>query len=178
MIGQYKRDLTVVPYRYGWPALFEQEAERLRQALGDKALRIEHIGSTSVPGLAAKPIIDILVAVVSLAQAEASIPDLEVLGYQHRSHDAIPERLFLAKESAPEHRTHHLSLAEPESGFWENHLAFRDYLRVHDELAAEYVELKQRLAVEFARTGELDRDGKTEFVARVLQLAEREGTND
>jgi GrpB-like predicted nucleotidyltransferase (UPF0157 family) len=122
----------------------------------------------------AKPIIDITVAVVSLAQAAELVPVLESLGYEHRAHDIIPERLFLVRESSPEHRTHHLNLTAHGSGFWKDHLAFRDYLRAHDQIAAEYAELKQRLAETYARTGELDPEGKSAFVAKVLALAEKE----
>lgn len=175
VIGQYKRDLSLVPYQSGWPELFEREAQRLQVALGEKALRIEHIGSTSIPGLAAKPIIDIMVAVPSLAQAGDLIPALEALGYQYKPLDTIPERIFFARERKPEHRTHHLSLAESGSGYWRKQLAFRDYLRTHAEMAAEYVVLKEDLAAEYTRTQVLDREAKTEFVVKVLQLAEQEG---
>ncbi|MGD8585704.1 MAG: GrpB family protein [Chloroflexota bacterium] len=173
MIGQYKRDLSVVPYRDAWPMLFEQEANLLRSALGEKALRIEHIGNTSIPGLAAKPIIDIMVAVASYAQSMGLIPVVEALGYQFKPHDTIPERLFFSKEREPEIRTHHLNLTERSSGFWKDQLAFRDYLRTHERLAAEYVELKEQLAAEYARTGELPREGKTAFVTYVLALARK-----
>jgi GrpB-like predicted nucleotidyltransferase (UPF0157 family) len=178
MIGQYKRDLTIVAYRPEWPALFKREATYLRRALGTKALQIEHIGSTSVPGLAAKPIVDMVVAVTSYAQAMALIPSLEEVGYLYRPHDIIPDRLFLAKERAAEIRTHHLSLTEPDSGYWQKHLAFRDYLRSHDQVAAEYVNLKRQLAEEYARTGVLPSEGKTAFVAQVLELARQEGMYD
>ncbi len=174
MIGQHKRDLTIVPYRSAWPELFEQEAQVLRDALGKKALRIEHIGSTSIPGMSAKPIIDIMVAIVSYARSMALLPLVEALGYQFKPHDTIPERLFFSKEREPEIRTHHLSLAEPGSRYWKRHLAFRDYLRHHDQIAAEYIELKKQLATEYARTGILPREGKTAFVARVLALAGQE----
>ena len=177
MIGQYKRNIAVVPYRSGWVDLFQQEADLLRRALGEKALRIEHIGSTSIPGMVAKPIIDIMVAIDSLVQATELIPVLEALGYEYKPHDIIPERLFFAKETPPEFRTHHLNLAQQDSGFWKNQLAFRDYLRAHKEMAAEYGQLKRRLAEEYARTHQLDLDGKTEFVTRVLELAEKEVTS-
>lgn len=174
MIGQHKRDIKIVAYRRAWPALFEQEANLLRGALGEKALRIEHIGSTSIPGLAAKPIIDLMVAVASYPRSMGLIPIVEALGYQFKPHDTIPGRLFFAKEREPEIRTHHLNLTERGSGFWKRQLAFRDTLRTHDQLAAEYVELKRQLAVEHARTGVLPREGKTAFVTRVLALAESE----
>jgi GrpB-like predicted nucleotidyltransferase (UPF0157 family) len=174
VLGQHKRDISAGPYQSGWKELYEQEAECLRRALGNKALRIEHIGSTSVPGMVSKPILDIMVAVVSLTRATELIPAIEALGYQHKPHDTIPERVFFAKEHPPENRTHHLNLAELGSGFWKDQLAFRDYLRAHDQIAAEYADLKKRLAAAYARTGELDRDGKSEFVGRVLALAAQE----
>lgn len=174
IIGQHKRDLSIVPYRSGWVELFDREANLLRVALGSKALCIEHCGSTSIPGMAAKPIIDIMVAVFSLPQAAGLIPMVESLGYIYRPDDTIPERIFFAKESAPEVRTHHLNLVQQDSGFWVNQLAFRDYLQAHDQMAAAYVDLKVRLAEKAARTGEIDREGKTAFIAGVLALAKDE----
>lgn len=174
MLGQHKRDFTIVPYQRGWKDLFEREADLLHSALGEKALRIEHIGSTAIPGMLAKPIIDIMVAVVSLAEAAKLIPVVESLGYEYKPHDTIPERIFFAKESSPEHRTHHLNLTALGSGFWTNQLAFRDYLRAHDEIAAEYVDLKKRIDEQYAQAHQLDREAKSEFVAQVLELAEKE----
>lgn len=171
MIGQHKRNLNLVPYQPGWVDLYEKEAGLLRRALGEKLLRIEHIGSTSI-GIPAKPIIDIMVAVASIEQAMELIPTVEVLGYIFRPHDILPERKFFVRESTPEIRTHHLNLTAMGSNFWKNHLAFRDYLRKHPDMAAEYVELKQRLAEEYAKTNQLDPDGKTAFVKKVLKLAE------
>jgi GrpB-like predicted nucleotidyltransferase (UPF0157 family) len=176
MLGQYKRNIAVVPYQSGWKELFEREADLLRSALGKNALCIEHIGSTSIPGMASKPILDIMVmvAVVSLTQATELIPVIEALGYEFKSHDTILDRMFFVKEHPPENRTHSLSLVTQGSGFWKDHLAFRDYLRAHDQIAAEYADLKKRLAEEYARTNYIDPDGKSEFVARVLELAEKE----
>ena len=174
MLGQHKRDFTIVPYQHGWNDLFEREADLLHSALGEKALRIEHIGSTAIPGILAKPIIDIMVAVVSLAEAAELIPVVESLGYEYKPHDTIPERIYFAKESSPEHRTHHLNLTALGSGFWTNQLVFRDYLRAHDEITVEYGELKKRIAEQYAQTHQLDREAKSEFVARVLELAEKE----
>jgi GrpB-like predicted nucleotidyltransferase (UPF0157 family) len=174
MLGQHKTNIAVVPYQSGWRELFEREADLLHCALGEKALRIDHIGSTAIPGMVAKPIIDIMVAVVSLTQATELIPVVEALGYEYRAHDIIPERMFFVKEHSPKYRTHHLNLTPQQSGFWKDQLAFRDYLRAHDQIAAEYGDLKKRLAELYAHTHQLDPDGKSEFVARVLELAEKE----
>ena len=174
MLGQHKANIAVVPYQSGWKDLYEREADLLYSTLGAKALRIEHIGSTAIPGMDAKPIIDIMVAVVSLTQATELIPVVEALGYEYRTRDTIPERLFFAKERTPEYRTHHLNITQQESEFWVNQIAFRDYLRVHEQVAAEYGDLKKHLAKVYSHTHELDRDGKTEFVDRVLELAKEE----
>jgi len=171
MIGQHKRNLNPVPYQSGWKALYEREAELLLRALGENVLGIEHVGSTSIPGIEAKPVIDIMVAVESLQRATELVPEVEALGYIFRPNDTIPERRFFARESAPDVRTHHLNLTQLGSVFWVNQLAFRDYLRTHADMAAEYVKLKKHLAAEYERTKQLDRDGKTAFVTRVLALA-------
>jgi len=171
MLGQHKANLDIVPYQSTWKEYFEQEARLFRRTLRKKALHVQHHGSTSIPGMMAKPILDILVAVESLDDASSLIPLLESTGYIYRSHNTIPERLFFAKESAPQIRTHHLSLTEFESRFWRNQLAFRDYLRTHKRIAAEYIELKKQLAEYYARTNHLDREWKTDFVNKVLALA-------
>jgi GrpB-like predicted nucleotidyltransferase (UPF0157 family) len=176
MIGQHKRDFTVVPYQSSWKDEFQRDADLLQRALGEKALRIEHVGSTAVPGIAAKAIIDMMVTVVSLTQAKELIPVLESLGYGYRPNDTVPERMFFHKEIIPERRTHHLNLASQDSNFWKNELAFRDYLRCHAQAASEYVDLKRNLAESYARTHQIDRDGKTEFVTRILELARKEGS--
>jgi GrpB-like predicted nucleotidyltransferase (UPF0157 family) len=176
MIGQHKRNLNPVPYSREWKVIFEQEAELLRYTLRENALQIEHIGSTSIPGVDAKPVIDIMVAVNSLKKAAELIPVLEKIGYEYRSPDPVPERMFFAKENKPDHRTHHLNLTEKGSGFWRNQILFRDYLRDHSQIAAEYVDLKVQLAKRYAQTGILDREGKTDFVMKVLALAKKESS--
>ena len=115
-----------------------------------------------------------MVAIESLPHAVKHIPELEACGYLYRPHDTIPERMFFAKEPIPEFRTHHLNLTELGSGFWVNQIAFRDYLRVHEDIAEAYVNLKLYLAEKYARTQVLDIDGKTAFVSQVLKLAKKE----
>jgi len=141
---------------------------------GGKALRIEHIGSTSIHGMASKPILDIVLVVVSLTQATELIPVVETLGYEYYALDTIPERMFFVKEDPPENRTHHLNLTKQGSVFWKNTFAFRDYSQAHDQIGTEYTDLKKCLAEKYAQTHQLDPDGKPEFVARVLELAEKE----
>jgi GrpB-like predicted nucleotidyltransferase (UPF0157 family)/SAM-dependent methyltransferase len=175
ILGQHKRDISMVPYQPGWVEIYDRESGILKEALGDKAMRIEHIGNTSISGMIAKPVVDIMLAVSSLPQAVELVPLLESLGYLYRAHDTVPERLFFAKESSPEVRTHHLNLTELCSGFWINQLTFRDYLRTHDHIAVEYGELKQDIAARYAQPKVLNPESKTPFVTRVLALAEKGG---
>jgi GrpB-like predicted nucleotidyltransferase (UPF0157 family) len=174
MIGQHKRDFTIHPYQSSWKDQFEQEANILQHTLGKLVLRIEHIGSTAVPGIHAKAIIDIMVAVKSLNKAIQLIPLLESLGYVYRPIDTVPEGMYFRKGQIQQYRTHHLNLVEHESRFWKNQLAFRDYLCGHAHIAAEYVELKRQIAEEFTRTHEIDPHAKTAFVTKVLEMADQE----
>lgn len=174
MLGQHKRNFELAPYQSEWIHHFNREAELLRSVLGRKALIIEHVGSTSIPGMAAKSIIDILVTVPSLIRSSKLILGLDSIGYTYKPFDTIPERLFFAKESFPEFRTHHLNLTKSESSFKKNQLLFRDYLRKNDQTASEYILLKNRLAEYYARTNHVDRDWKSDFVAKVLEMAKED----
>jgi GrpB-like predicted nucleotidyltransferase (UPF0157 family) len=110
MIGQHKRVFDLSPYQHVWADYFMQEAERVGSALEDKAIQIEHIGSTSIPCMPAKPINDIMVAVVKLTPTSDFIVPLDAPGYMYRPFDTVIGRLFFAREILPEIRTHHLSL--------------------------------------------------------------------
>ncbi len=105
MIGQNKRDFKLVPYQNEWVDLFNQEAELLKSVLGENALLIEHVGSTSIPGMPAKAIIDIMVAVPTLIRSSALILGLDSIGFTYKPFDTIPERMFFGKEIQPEIRT-------------------------------------------------------------------------
>jgi len=171
MIGQHKRVFKLTPYKRVWADQFDQEADRIRSALGDKAQRIEHIGSTSIQGVAAKPIIDIMVAVEELAQSSDLIVPLDQIGYVYRPLDTIAGRMFFAREIRQDIRTHHLSLTQNGSDYWVNHLLFRDQLREDDEVASDYVQLKKDFGEYYARTNHLDTEWKSAFVAQVLEMA-------
>jgi GrpB-like predicted nucleotidyltransferase (UPF0157 family) len=148
--------VVIVPYDPSWPGRFARLGSALRNALGETALRIEHIGSTAVPGLAAKPVIDIQVSVASLEPLEAYRIPLERLGYCfHANNPDLTKRFF--REPPGERRTH---VHVREIGSWSEQLAllFRDYLRAHPADAARYAELKYRLAAAYGR----DREGYTE----------------
>src|SRR5260221_13827892 len=129
--------IVVADYNPAWPAMFERERANLHAALGSLVVRIEHVGSTAVPGLAAKPIIDLLVGVRSLTQARCrGIESLQDLGYTYlpEYQSWLPDELFFRK-GIPGPWTHHAHLMEPFNPGWERRLLFRDYLRAHREAA-------------------------------------------
>jgi GrpB-like predicted nucleotidyltransferase (UPF0157 family) len=167
VLGLDRTRVVVVPYDPCWPALFEQEAGRLRAAVGDDILSIEHVGSTSIPGMDAKPILDLMAAVPSLAAAWDLLPSMRELGYEQRPDPEIPERLYLVRGPATR-RTHHLSLAEPGSAFWRNQLRFRDLLRADQALAREYARLKRALAARHAGDRPAYAAAKAPFITALL----------
>ena len=174
MIGQHKRDFELVPYNREWVDHYNREAEILKSVLGDTALQIEHVGSTSIPGMPAKAIIDIMVAVPTLIRSSNLLLGLDCIGYTYKPFDTIPDRMYFAKEIEPEIRTHHLNLAIKGTGFWNNQLMFRDYLRANDELANEYIQVKKSFAEHYERTNHVDVEWKSDFVAKALRLAKDE----
>ncbi len=173
--------IEIVPYDPRWPSAFEDEARRLRAALGPLALRIDHHGSTSVPGLAAKPIIDIQISVAALQPLDAYGAPLSRAGYRHFPHadDAVCP-FFYRPERWP--HTHHVHVVQAGSEEERRTLAFRDYLRAHPDTAGEYEQLKARLAAEWGGGDPESRDayarGKTDFVERVVTAAFAEGYPD
>ncbi len=136
--------VLVVPYNPQWPELFESEARLLRSALPQISFLAHHIGSTSVPGLMAKPIIDILLEVDNLVDLDAYSTSMEQIGYEVMGEYGIAGRRYFRKGG--HNRTHHLHAFQKGDVHIERHLAFRDYLRAHDEIAKEYGNLKQTIA--------------------------------
>jgi GrpB-like predicted nucleotidyltransferase (UPF0157 family) len=176
MIGLAKDTVQVVPWQPGWADSFLQEAARLHSALGSAIGQIEHVGSTSIPGMISKPIIDMLAAVERLSLADALIPALERLGYEYRPDNPIPGRVFLVL-GPHSHRTHHLSLAEISSGFWQEHIAFRDCLLANPRVAEEYASLKKRLAAQLRRDRPLYTAAKEEFIRHTLSMRGKRPTS-
>lgn len=162
--------IEVVDYQPAWPALFEAERQRLRQVLAPwLAGPVEHIGSTAVPGLPAKPVIDIMAPVHSLAGSMDAISAVAPLDYLYAPYK--PEQMHWFCKPSPAHRTHHLHLVPLGSALWRQRLAFRDALRGSAELTAGYAALKRQLALRYRH----DREGYTEakgpFIAEVLARA-------
>lgn len=163
--------VRIVPYHRSWPAAFEQERVILDHVLGSSVTGgIHHVGSTAVPGLPAKPIIDILVGIEKLESARVHIEPLASLHYVYAPYRA-DEMLWFCKPS-PAARTHHLHLVPTSSGRFRAELAFRDYLRQHAECAEAYANLKQELAVRFAHDREAYTAAKADFVRQVVRRAQ------
>ncbi len=166
--------IEIVPYDPCWPQLFEQEKSRILDAVGKYVNGIEHIGSTAVPGLAAKPVIDILIAVYRLEDAPFFIPPLEALGYDYiaQYEDLFPERRYLHRIVNHQH-THHLHMVEPGSNFYKVQLLFRDYLRTHPGDAQLYADLKYSLANRYRNDRDAYTEGKSDFINEILRKAQQ-----
>jgi GrpB-like predicted nucleotidyltransferase (UPF0157 family) len=177
-----REDVTIVPYDAAWPELFRREANHLRACLPPQLIRrIEHFGSTAVPGLAAKPIIDLLVEVTSLRAARAVIaPILEAQGYDYFwrptiGDDVPPWYAFFIKRDQSGTRTHHIHMMTRRPVFqahWER-LWFRDYLIANSDVAAEYDQLKKRLASAHPNDRAAYTEGKTAFILSVMARAKQ-----
>lgn len=162
--------VELAPYSMAWPARFEAECVLLQQAFAGAGVVIEHVGSTAVPGLAAKPIVDILLGASELAHIEARIPALQALGYAYvaRLEALLPERRFFAKPAAHP-RSVHLHAVVHGSSFWKDHLAFRDALRARPALAREYHGLKLELAARWGDDRQRYTEAKAPFIEQVLR---------
>jgi GrpB-like predicted nucleotidyltransferase (UPF0157 family) len=169
--------IVLTPYSPNWPTQFHAIREDLLAVFAPLAVTIEHIGSTSVPGLAAKPVIDVLLGARSLADIESKIKQLSEIGYSYvpKYEREIPMRRYFVKSSAASLRVH-LHAVELGSRLWQEHLAFRDRLRTDAHLRAQYQTLKLRLAEEFANDKSGYTDAKGPFIQDVLAtiLARRE----
>ncbi len=165
-------EVVVSDYDPAWPELFVIEADSLRSAFGAALVTLEHIGSTSVPGLPAKPIIDIQAVVRTLAEAQSAAPALASLGWEQGVFDLDPaRRLYFKKNTAESVRTHQLHVYEPNHPAAADHVLFRDYLRLHPNEAARYLDLKRRLAETHRHDRIAYSAAKDEYVAAVLAKA-------
>lgn len=161
--------INIADYDSRWPEQFETLRSRIAAALGDLAIAIEHIGSTAVPGLAAKPIIDIDV----LMRLDAHLPlvtsKLALLGYDHQGDLGVPGRE--AFRAPPDDFRHHLYVCRPDSQEYRRHIAFRDYLRTHPKDANAYASLKRSLADKFGDQREAYNQAKSQFVEQITRHA-------
>lgn len=164
-------EVVITAYNSEWPSAFLKEVLRMTEVLDmDSIVDIQHFGSTSIPGLAAKPVIDIMVGFRQMEAAYRSLPVWAPLGYNYEEEISVPGgRLFLRKHPW----THHLHLVEYGSEHWCKPILFRDYLRLHPEERAAYEELKRRNAERFKTERSLYTAAKSNYVTSVLSKAEK-----
>jgi len=172
-----KEEISIVPYQPIWPKMFIDEAVFLRKKLPQNLIeRIEHFGSTAVPGLSAKPIIDILVEVTSLDETKIQIvPVLETEGYEYFHRPAFgdhgpPYYAWFIKRNAEGKRTHHIHMVEADSELWDR-LYFRDYLKEFPEIARSYNDLKRNLLKQHPNDRVKYTEEKSEFISSITKKA-------
>ncbi|MBI4675389.1 MAG: GrpB family protein [Chloroflexi bacterium] len=166
--------IVIAPYDPKWVVRFEEECERILDAFSDLRAQIEHIGSTAVPGLAAKPIIDILIMVYTAEDAIRAITPLVRLGYTCYGEAEIPGRIYFDRRA---YEPCHLHLYVQGNPAIERHLLFRDYLRAHPDARDAYAELKRGLAEKFRNDRPTYTEAKTEFVRDIEARAREERAN-
>jgi len=172
ILGVPRSHVRLVPHDPRWLLCYTAAEIELRRCLGHRLIAIEHVGSTAVPGLDAKPIIDIMVGVASLDLPPGLMADLEQLGYEHQPADTVTGRVFFSK--GPESgRTHHLSVCEVGSHCWLRQTAFRDALRADPLLRQQYADLKQQLAQRYPRDRAAYTAAKEPFIHTVMEPRHR-----
>lgn len=160
--------INVAAYDSGWITVFRTAKAELGASLISVGPVIEHVGSTSVPGLAAKPVVDIMVGIPDFSIADSVVPLVVAAGYEYdpASEDAMPYRRYFRRRSHGR-GTHHIHMVELGGDFWERHILFRDYLRKHEDVRQQYAELKLSLAKREWPSGQEFCDAKTDFIRSV-----------
>lgn len=160
--------VRLVGYDERWPCFFPAEVQRIREVCGARPLRLEHIGSTAVPGLCPKPVLDILADRPSNVPAAEYIAAIQEADYTHRGEQGVPGREFFRRGQP---RAYHVHLVQEAGDLWRSYIAFRDYLRTDIGAARRYADLKQSLAAQFPRNREAYIEGKAVFVQDILRRA-------
>lgn len=168
MLGLQRGTIRIVTADPAWAIAFAEERQHLHATIGQLVRDIQHVGSTSVPGLDAKPIIDIAIAVASPGVIAPCRPSLLALGYLDRGDGGSDGGYLFVKESRPEVRTHHLHIVTLDDPQWANYLLFRERLRTDDALRDEYATLKRTLQASFAHNRRGYTEAKAPFIRLVL----------
>ena len=166
--------VSMVPHNLAWRHEFQREAERASAAVGSNAVTAHHIGSTAIPTVYAKPVIDILLVVQDLAALDEKQPEMEALGYEARGEYGIAGRRFFRRDNEHGDRTHQIHAFEDGSPQIARHLAFRDYMIAHPEAAQAYSDLKRELAAKHPEDIEAYMDGKDAFIQEIDKRAAQE----
>ncbi len=173
MIGLKTDMVKLEPYNYEWRTEFEFEKERLLSILNEFEVDVQHVGSTSIEGCLAKPIIDIFVGIESLEYGEQLVPLLVANGYIYEGNGGRPgEHYFKKRENNV--TTYHIHMAPNFGQIWRNQILFRDYLKTHPDIMKEYINLKINLSIQFPDDRESYSAGKKDFIEHVIYEAERD----
>ena len=170
-LGLQRGTVQLEPYNPEWQELFESGKSALQKVFGDKFIAAEHIGSTAIPDLKAKPILDLMLAIPDLNDWEWVKEPLAKLGYEFRRDFRKEQGHILFVKGPEENRTHYLKITEPNSDFWNEHILFRDYLINNPQYREEYQNLKEKLFDAHAGNREPYTKGKEDFVRKILRLA-------
>ncbi|HEY0174161.1 MAG TPA: GrpB family protein [Pyrinomonadaceae bacterium] len=165
--------VEVVPHDPRWRDAFEAEARHVAAALGENVVAVHHVGSTAIPDIYAKPVVDLLIEVRDIAEVDGRSPAMESLGYEVMGEYGIPGRRYFRKDDREGVRTHHIHAFEAGSAEAVRHLAFRDYMIAHPAEAQRYSELKRRLAEEHPQSMDGYMDGKDDFIKEMDRRAAR-----
>ena len=172
--GKWLKPIVVEPYDPAWKREYERMRDYLNRYLGDLTIAIHHVGSTSADGLAAKPILDIDIEIVSYAVFSKVCDRLADAGWRHEGNYGIEGREAFKPEKPLDFMSHHIYVCPSESTELKRHLAFRDYLRINKTTADEYGTLKQRLTVQHGNDIDAYIDGKASFINSILEMASRD----
>lgn len=167
------RKVEVVPYKVEWVMMFEEESRKIKEVLGEEVVDVYHIGSTSIPNIHAKPVIDLMVEVVSIDKIDEYNHGMEQLGYEAYGENGIPKRRFFSKGG--NNRTHHVHIFEKGNPEMARHIAFRDYMIAHPEEAQIYSQLKQSLAKQYPYSIEQYIEGKDSYIKSIDEKAALKG---
>ncbi|ENQ3107781.1 GrpB domain, predicted nucleotidyltransferase, UPF0157 family [Bacillus sp. 491mf] len=167
------KPVVIEEYTAKWALQFKKEQKIIKDIIGDAVLAIEHIGSTSVEGLSAKPILDIMVGVHDLNEINTFIEPLKTIGYEHVFHQEFPNRRFFRK-GLWRAGTHHLHIYQYGSEDWQNNLSFRNYLINHPDVRRQYEQLKRELATKHRFDRVAYTNAKAPFIVDIIRKAEKE----
>ena len=165
--------VELAEYNLNWKKEYEKEEKLLKEVLGDRIIEIHHIGSTSIEGLKAKPVIDIIVVINRLDEINEIEEMLKPYDYENRGQQGVPDRYFFSKGPEDE-RSHYIHFVEPNSKTYYNQIYFKKYLIEHPEYIKKYCDLKQELAEKYADERPKYTAGKNEFITSVINLAKEE----
>ncbi|MEI6519551.1 MAG: GrpB family protein [bacterium] len=171
MLGLPPGTVKLSPFSPQWEKLYKIEEKRIADALGALAMDIQHIGSTSIPGLSAKPVIDIAIMIPQISDLDKCIPLMESAGFEYLGDFGLPGRNFFVLGNP---RTCHVHMVEKGSNHWKQWIIFRDYLVAHPDVAEKYDSLKKELAEKFPNDRESYLAGKAPLIAEILENAAKE----